>query len=823
MKKSQSPEHAPRKTARNSKKTELEIFGQPAEAPMTCGRAAEPHYDDTIPPHMPADELLPTPDATPPGAEPMAPGSQKTPDRITDKIRALDCHRADGTNMALTDSRGVRVADNQNTLSAGERGPLLVEDFHFTEKLAHFDRERIPERVVHARGSGAHGWFQVYESCAEFTKAAFLCDPTVKTPVFVRFSTVQGFRGSADTVRDIRGFSTKFYTSEGNFDLVGNDTPVFFIQDPIKFPDFVHAVKPEPHNEVPQGQSAHDTLWDYVSLQPETLHNIMWAMSDRGIPRSFRTMEGFGIHTFRMVNAEGRSCFVRFHWKPKYGKASLIWDEAQLITGRDPDFHRKDLWQAIEAGDCPEFELGLQIIPEEDEHKFGFDILDATKLIPEALVPVRIVGRMVLDRNPDDFFAETEQVAFCPANLVPGIDFSDDPLLQGRVFSYTDTQRHRLGTANFNEIPINKPLVPVRNHQRNGFFRTQIAIGPNYEPNSIGNNWPRETPPDSGGFRTLPPAALASEGAPAGPLSRQARCESAKGKEAKACKAHADSAAHTHSHGPCTSPCSAKMRLRSPSFADYYTQPRFFWLSLTKPEQKHTADAFAFELSKVYRPYIRERVVDLLTRIDTDLARCVAEQLGIKLTEEQLGRTLPGPVAGLESDPALSLYATGEQVIKGRRVALLTADGVNEASVDAMRRALAEQGVHTQVLAPHMGFVSTEEGGMLKVDGTIGGTPSVLFDAVAVPEGKSLEALSQCGKTRHYLWQAYRHLKAIALPRQASALLLASGLPENASDPGLVAGRDIDGTMQDFISAMKQHRVWEREKANCSMPMGQPA
>lgn len=448
-------------------------------APFPDGTEAEPHYTDTIDPEL----IKPTPKPTPPNAEPSAPGSMKTPDNTTEKIKDLDTMRSNGMGQPLTSNLGVKIADDQNTLKAGSRGPSLLEDFHFLEKMAHFDQERIPERVVHARGSGAHGYFQVYKSLSKYTKAGFLQDPGEKTPVFVRFSNVQGFRGSPDTVRDIRGFATKFYTKEGNYDLVGNDTPVFFIQDAIKFPDFIHAVKPEPHNEMPQGQTAHDSFWDYVSLQPETLHNVMWLMSDRGIPRSYRTIEGFGIHTYKLVNAEGKSTFVRFHWKPAYGKKSLIWDEAQALTGRDPDFHRKDLWQSIEGGDYPEFELGLQLIPEEDADQFDFDILDATKLIPEALVPVEIVGKMVLDRNPDNFFAETEQVAFCPANTVPGIDFSDDPLLQGRIFSYSDTQRHRLGGANFTEIPINRPVCPFHNNQRDGFHRMQIDTAPaNYDP-----------------------------------------------------------------------------------------------------------------------------------------------------------------------------------------------------------------------------------------------------------------------------------------------------------------------------------------------------
>ncbi|MVW45981.1 catalase, partial [Enterobacteriaceae bacterium TzEc013] len=419
-------------------------------------------------------------------------------------------------------------------------GPTLLEDFILREKITHFDHERIPERIVHARGSAAHGYFQPYKSLKAITKADFLSDPNKITPVFVRFSTVQGGAGSADTVRDIRGFATKFYTEEGIFDLVGNNTPVFFIQDAHKFPDFVHAVKPEPHWAIPQGQSAHDTFWDYVSLQPETLHNVMWAMSDRGIPRSYRTMEGFGIHTFRLINAEGKATFVRFHWKPVAGKASLVWDEAQKLTGRDPDFHRRELWESIEAGDFPEYELGLQLIPEEDEFKFDFDLLDPTKLIPEELVPVQLVGKMVLNRNPDNFFAENEQAAFHPGHIVPGLDFTNDPLLQGRLFSYTDTQISRLGGPNFHEIPINRPTCPYHNFQRDGMHRQDIDTNPaNYEPNSINDNWPRETPPGPkrGGFE-----------------SYQERVDG------------------------------TKIRERSPSFGEYYAQPRLFWNSQTPIE-----------------------------------------------------------------------------------------------------------------------------------------------------------------------------------------------------------------------------------------------
>lgn len=731
-------------------------------APFTDGKEAEPHYTDTIDPEL----IKPTPKPTPPNAEPSAPGSMKMPDNTTEKIKDLDTMRDNGMGKPLTTNLGIKIANDQNTLKAGSRGPSLLEDFHFLEKMAHFDQERIPERVVHARGSGAHGYFQVYKSLSKYTKAAFLQDPGEKTPVFVRFSNVQGFRGSPDTVRDIRGFATKFYTTEGNYDLVGNDTPVFFIQDSIKFPDFVHAVKPEPHNEMPQGQTAHDSFWDYVSLQPETLHNVMWLMSDRGIPRSYRTIEGFGIHTYKLVNAEGKVTFVRFHWKPAYGKKSLIWDEAQDLTGRDPDFHRKDLWQSIEGGDYPEFELGLQLISEEDLEKLDFDILDSTKLIPEALVPVEIVGKMVLDRNPDNFFAETEQVAFCPANIVPGIDFSDDPLLQGRIFSYSDTQRHRLGGANFTEIPINRPVCPFHNNQRDGFHRMQIDTAPaNYNPNSIGDNWPRETPEEDGGFSTSPQPVQG-----------------------------------------------IKERLRSPSFAEYYSQPRLFWMSQTPVEQMHIIDAFSFEVGKVTRPYIRERVVDLLTRIDPDLAAGVAKNLGIELTSEQLSRELPKPVGGLEKDPTLSLYAKPDGNIKGMRVSLLVADGVSLESVEEICDALHDEGAHPQVLAPHLGTVKTEEGKDLLVDGTLSGNPSVLFDAVIVPEGaQSVQTLLMDGDAKYHLRQAYRHLKAIGLPGDAADMLKAALLPQDKNDAGLLLTEDTKDLMKPFITAMKQYRTWARE------------
>lgn len=741
-------------------------------APFTDEQSAAPIYGDTI---APAAMLKPTPGPTPPGAEPMAAGSLKSPENANDKTRQMDKFRSSGDGAPLTTGEGVKISDNQNTLKAGDRGPSLMQDFLFTEKLAHFGRERIPERVVHARGSGAHGYFEVYDSLAEYTSAAFLQKPGVKTPVFVRFSTVQGFRGSADTVRDIRGFAVKFYTSEGNFDLVGNNTPVFFIQDAIKFPDFVHAVKPEPNNEMPQGQSAHDSFWDYISLQPETLHNVFWAMSDRGIPRSYRMMEGFGIHCYRLVNADGKSCFVRFHWKPVYGTASLVWDEAQLLTGRDPDYHRRDLWQGIEAGDYPEFELGLQIIPEEDEDKFGFDILDATKLIPEALVPVKIVGKMVLNRNPDDFFAETEQVAFCPANIVPGIDFSDDPLLQGRIFSYTDTQRYRLGSPNFNELPINRPMQRPHNNQRDGMHRMRIdADAANYGPNSTSGNWPREMPAghDDGGFSTYPQKIGG-----------------------------------------------VKIRRRSASFGDYYSQPRLFWLSQTPVEQGHIINAFSFELGKVARPYIRERVVDLLARVDGKLAAAVAANLGISITEEQLSRKLPMKLYGLAGDPSLSLYADTDKSVKSRRVALLVADGASGKDVKAICDVLTGVGVHPQIFAPHMGAIKTVEGNELKVDGTIEGNPSVVVDAVIVPGGKeAVASLKADANAAYYLRQAYRHLKAIALVGDAREMLSAAALPDDKDDAGLILEKDPAGAAKHLINAMKCHRVWAREDKAKTVP-----
>ncbi|MDP9568800.1 UNVERIFIED_ORG: catalase [Kosakonia oryzae] len=734
----------------------------PQHAPVHDANESRPGLDSLAPED---NSHRPSPKPTAPGEQPTAPGSLKAPDTSNDKLNALEPFRKGSENFPLTTNQGVRIADDQNSLRAGTRGPTLLEDFILREKITHFDHERIPERIVHARGSAAHGYFQPYRSLSDITKADFLSDPEKITPVFVRFSTVQGGAGSADTVRDIRGFATKFYTEEGIFDLVGNNTPIFFIQDAHKFPDFVHAVKPEPHWAIPQGQSAHDTFWDYVSLQPETLHNVMWAMSDRGIPRSYRTMEGFGIHTFRLINADGKATFVRFHWKPLAGKASLVWDEAQKLTGRDPDFHRRELWEAIEAGDYPEYELGLQLIPEEDEFKFDFDLLDPTKLIPEELVPVQRVGKMVLNRNPDNFFTENEQAAFHPGHIVPGLDFTNDPLLQGRLFSYTDTQISRLGGPNFHEIPINRPTCPYHNFQRDGMHRMDIDTNPaNYEPNSINDNWPRETPPGPkrGGFETY-----------------QERVEG------------------------------HKIRERSASFAEYYAHPRLFWLSQTPFEQRHIIDAFSFELSKVARAYIRERVVDQLAHIDVHLAQGVAENLGITLSDEQRNIAPPPDVNGLKKDPALSLYAVPDGSVKGRVVAILLHDNVSAADVLNVLQGLQAKGVHSKLLYARMGEVTADDGSSLPVAATFAGSPSLTVDGVIVPGGDVSELL-QNGDAKYYLLEAYKHLKTIALlgdARQFKALL---GVDAQGEDGIVEADSASSILVDDFLTHLAAHRVWSR-------------
>ncbi|WP_102144961.1 catalase [Mycobacterium hubeiense] len=693
-------------------------------------------------------------------------------DKPSAKQQQLDGYRVSRESGYLTTQQGVRVDHTDDALTVGERGPTLLEDFHAREKITHFDHERIPERVVHARGAGAYGYFEPYDdSLAEFTVARFLTTPGKQTPVFVRFSTVAGSRGSADTVRDVRGFATKFYTEQGNYDLVGNNFPVFFIQDGIKFPDFVHAVKPEPHNEIPQAASAHDTLWDFVSLQPETLHTIMWLMSDRALPRSYRMMQGFGVHTFRLVNARGEGTFVKFHWKPKLGVHSLVWDECQKIAGKDPDFNRRDLWDAIEAGDFPEWELGVQLVPESDEFNFQFDLLDATKIIPEEQVPVRPVGRMVLNRNPDNFFAETEQVAFHTANVVPGIDFTNDPLLQFRNFSYLDTQLIRLGGPNFAQLPVNRPLADVRNNQQDGYGQHAIPQGrSSYFKNTIGGGCP----------------ALADED-----VSR-----------------HYTEKVDGH-----------KIRQRAKSFQDHYSQARMFWKSMSAVEAKHIIAAFAFELGKVEVREIRSAVVAQLNLVDHELASQVAGKLGLpEPAEESVDDKMP-------ASPALSQLNTARDSAATRKIALLAADGVDVRGVERFRQAMGEYGAIVEVLAPAGGgTLSGGQGGELSVDRAITTMASVLYDAVVVPCGPaSVEALANDGYAVHFVTEAYKHLKAVGAFGAGVDLLRTAGVAEqfaNGSDVvvshGVVTTTAAEDTLPDafseqFAVAVAQHRAWDRD------------
>jgi catalase len=676
----------------------------------------------------------------------------------------LDQFRVRNEGTDLTTDQGVRIADDQNSLRAGERGPTLLEDFILREKLTHFDHERIPERVVHARGSAAHGYFQVYESLAEHTRAQFLCDPSLRTPVFVRFSTVGGSRGSADTVRDVRGFAVKFYTNEGNYDLVGNNMPVFFIQDAIKFPDFVHAVKPEPHHEMPQASSAHDSFWDFCSLTTETTHMVMWLMSDRAIPRSYAMMEGFGVHTYRLINAAGKATFVKFHWKPLAGAHSLVWDEAQKLAGKDPDFNRRDLFESIERGDFPEFEFGVQLFGEAEADKFDFDVLDPTKLIPEELVPVQRIGKMVLNRNPEDFFAETEQVAFCVSHVVPGIDFSNDPLLQGRIFSYLDTQLSRLGGPNFHQLPINRPVCPFHNNQRDAMHQSAIAHDrTNYEPNSIGGNWPKEVPVESGGFASY--------------------LEQLQGD---------------------------KRRVRADSFKDHYSQATLFWNSQSDVEKDHLVAAFSFELAKVERPEIRTRMLSNLLHVDATLVARIVERLGIDAPAEA-PRNGSSQAAKSAASPALSLL-NQPGTAKGRTVAILAAPGVDVAAVAAVRAALEQAGAHAKVVAPQLAPLGT--GAKAPVpDHTLATTPSVVFDAVFVPGGSaSIETLAASGDALHFIAEAFKHAKAIAATGEGIELLRKAGVAVDATagDLGVITGDDAKGVTTAFLAAIGRHRAWER-------------
>ena len=706
--------------------------------------------------------------------------SEKTgtvaPEGVNATIGTLDRVRVDSGGQTLTTNQGVKIADNQNSLKAGTRGPVLLEDFILREKITHFDHERIPERIVHARGSGAHGFFECYAPLDKYTKASVFAEAGKITPVFVRFSTVAGERGSKDTARDVRGFAVKFYTDEGNWDLVGNNMPVFFIQDAIKFPDLLHAVKPEPHHGMPQAASAHDTFWDFASLMPESTHMLMWQMSDRALPRSYRMMQGFGVHTFRLVNAEGESVFVKFHWQPKLGTHSMVWDEAVKISGADPDFHRRDLWEAIDGGEYPEWELGLQIFTEEEAEGFSFDVLDSTKLIPEELVPVQIVGRMVLNRNPDNFFAETEQVAFCTAHIVPGLDFTNDPLLAGRIHSYVDTQISRLGGPNFHELPINAPIAPVHNNQRDGMHRQAIPRGRvSYEPNSLGGGAPFQA------------------GAAQGFQSVARRIDAAESAD--------------------------KVRGKPEKFADHYTQATLFFNSQTPVEQAHIAAAFRFELSKVQTPAIRQRVIAGLLNASPELAAKVAEGLGMELPAP-LPLALENPAKPeVEKSSALSLLArTGDGGIRTRKVAILVAPGCDGASVAAVQAALLAAGAVGRLVGSRLGTVVTASGEKLEADCTMENSPGFLFDALVLPDGMpAVEALAADPHTMDFIKDQYRHCKTLMALGASEALLTEAGvpmtLPDGSEDPGLIladAG-DAATAVTDFIAAVALPRHASRD------------
>jgi catalase len=690
---------------------------------------------------------------------------------------ALTAKRVNDTGQMLTTNQGVAVADNQNSLKAGLRGPTLLEDFILREKITHFDHERIPERIVHARGSGAHGFFECYAPLTRYTRAAPFSKKGKVTPVFVRFSTVAGERGSADTARDVRGFAVKFYTDEGNWDLVGNNIPVFFIQDAMKFPDLIHAAKPEPNNQIPQAATAHDTFWDFASLSPESTHMLLWIMSDRAIPRSLRMMQGFGVHTFRLVNAEGESVFCKFHWKPQLGTHSLVWDEAVKIAGCDPDYHRRDLWEAIESGHYPEWELGVQLFTEAQAEQFSFDVLDATKLVPEELVPVTPVGRMVLNRNPDNFFAETEQVAFCTAHVVPGIDFSNDPLLAGRHHSYLDTQISRLGGANFHEIPVNAPLAPVHNNQRDGLHRQAIPRGRvAYEPNSLGGGCPFQA--GMKGFVTFP-RAIAEHNEPVD-----------------------------------------KVRGKPEKFAEHYNQATLFFNSQTPVEQAHILGAFRFELSKLTVPAIRERMVAGLRNVSEALATALATSLGVELPPA-LPRAIDDvPAPELEVAPSLSLTASpGAPGIATRKVALLVADGMTGPPVARAAEELAKAGAVARLLGTRLGFVTASDGTRFEVDATLENTPAVLFDALVLPDGTAaVESLAQDGRTFEFLKDQYRHGKSIWALGESSQLLQQAGIPEvlpsGDPDPGLLLtpSSEARAATATFITAIGKHRHPERDR-----------
>ncbi|RAR47620.1 catalase [Flavobacterium lacus] len=700
------------------------------------------------------------------------------------KITDLKMHHKDGDGKILTTNQGLKVNDTNNSLKSGERGATLLEDFLLREKITSFDHERIPERIVHARGSGAHGVFELTASIPQFSKAGIFNDLKRKTPVFVRFSTVAGSKGSADLARDVRGFAVKFYTEEGTWDLVGNNMPIFFIQDAMKFPDIIHAVKPEPNREIPQAAAAHDTFYDFISRSTETLHNHIWAMSDRAIPRSFRMMEGFGIHTFRLINEEGEAHFVKFHWKPILGVHSVTWDEAVKINGADPDFHRRDLWDAIESGQFPQWEFGVQIVPQADEFKFEFDLLDPTKLIPEEMVPVQIIGKMTLNRNPENFFAETEQVAFLPGHIVPGIDFTNDPLLQGRLFSYRDTQLSRLGGPNFNQIPINRPIVETHNNQRDGMMQTEIPKGQTaYFPNSLGGGCPHLSKISEGAFHSYEEKIDAK-----------------------------------------------KIRERSESFNDHFSQPALFYRSLAKWEQQHVAEAYTFELGKCEHEYIKERMLWLIAQIDTDLAAEVAAGLGLKIPdaiEQPVNQAIgadaeverqqpPAQKNYLNQSPKLSQANTKFDSIATRQIAVLVADGFSMQHYKRMADALEKEGAVLKLIAPHGGVVICDENMEYAVDASITTTESVLFDAVFIPGGKkAIDKIKQEAKFLKFINEAFKHCKAIAVNEEGGSILDETYVAKHKDDKAVL----INQNPIEFIKAIAKHRNWDRIEVAKNIPV----
>ena len=679
-----------------------------------------------------------------------------SPESITGTGGEIHQQATGGNN--LTTNMGAIIADDQNSLRAGARGPALLEDFVMREKIFHFDHERIPERVVHARGTAAHGYFELTDSLSDFTTAAVLTEVGVRTPLFTRFSTVAGNRGSADVPRDVRGFAVKMYTSEGNWDLVGNNIPVFFVQDAIKFPDLIHAVKEEPDRGFPQAASAHDTFWDFIALTPESMHMIMWAMSDRAIPRSLRMMDGFGVHSFRLINAEGKSTFVKFHWRPKLGKAAVVWDEALKLNGADPDFHRRDLYHAIDSGDFPEWELGVQLFDDEFAENFDFDHLDATKLIPEEILPLRIVGRMVLDRNPVNVFDETEQVAFCTSNIVRGIDFSDDPLLHGRSFSYLDTQMSRLGSTNFHQLPINAPQCPFGNFQREGHMQTRVHPGRvSYEPSMLDSSGPRENP--AKGFVSFPT-----------PIS------------------------------------AGKVRERSATFADHYSQARLFFASQTKPEQDHIVAALIFELSKVETAKIRAVMLGHLMVIDAGMAKRVAAGLG---HDDAIAAATPAVApCDLPPSPLLSMVATAIPSFAGRTLGCLVADGSDAGLVAALKKAVIAAGGNFKVVAPKVGGAKLSDGAKLAADFQLAGGPSVLFDAVAtVLSDEGARQLANEAPAIGWVKDAFSHLKVIGFNGGAKALLNAAGVAAGDGVVAIAAAKDAGA----LVNTAKAGRIWARE------------